>query len=352
MTSPQGALLPGTNLPLVLEPLSGRLGGRDLARYIDAHRDDIERQLFRYGAILFRGFEVTGAGEFSEAADSFHGNSMEYFGGSVPRGRITDRVFNATELTRVFRINLHNELAYQKNYPDRVLFYCHQPSQTGGETFIADMRSVYRALPGSLVDQFERRQVRYVRVYQDRRPLREKFKKYAFFYQHLTWQDAMQAESREQADARCRALGMDYLWRDNGDLEVWNILPATKRHPVTGETCWFNQVLMQNVNRYTYGTTAYAIRKLMYGNARDMPNNSYFGDGEMIPLPVLRQIYKAGNAHTVAFPWSKGDVMLLDNHLVAHGRNPFRGDRKIMVSMLQLPQIYQTADQPMACKYG
>jgi len=36
---------------------------------------------------------------------------------------------------------------------------------------------------------------------------------------------------------------------------------------------------------------------------------------------------------SVSFPWRQGDILMLDNMLVAHARNPFEGARKIVVAM-------------------
>lgn len=41
---------------------------------------------------------------------------------------------------------------------------------------------------------------------------------------------------------------------------------------------------------------------------------------------VLRQ-------QSVIFPWQQRDVLVLENHLVAHGRMPYEGPRKILVAM-------------------
>lgn len=38
-------------------------------------------------------------------------------------------------------------------------------------------------------------------------------------------------------------------------------------------------------------------------------------------------------ACAVRFDWQKGDVILLDNMLAAHARDPFEGPRKIVVAM-------------------
>jgi len=37
----------------------------------------------------------------------------------------------------------------------------------------------------------------------------------------------------------------------------------------------------------------------------------------------------------IVFPWLTGDVLMLDNMLTAHARDPFEGPRKVVVAMAQ-----------------
>lgn len=67
----------------------------------------------------------------------------------------------------------------------------------------------------------------------------------------------------------------------------------------------------------------------------DFPNNTYYGTGEKIENEVLEEIRNAYAAETVTFKWKKGDVLLLDNMLTAHARSPFKGERRILVSMAE-----------------
>jgi alpha-ketoglutarate-dependent taurine dioxygenase len=36
---------------------------------------------------------------------------------------------------------------------------------------------------------------------------------------------------------------------------------------------------------------------------------------------------------TVRFRWQRGDLLLVDNYFVTHGRMPFRGERRILVAI-------------------
>ena len=68
---------------------------------------------------------------------------------------------------------------------------------------------------------------------------------------------------------------------------------------------------------------------------QDLPRNAYFGDGSPIPDSDLDLIREAYRTSEVAFPWRQGDVLLLDNMLVAHGRNPYQGARRILAALSQ-----------------
>ena len=67
--------------------------------------------------------------------------------------------------------------------------------------------------------------------------------------------------------------------------------------------------------------------------AEDLPRNVYFGDGSPIEDSVVDEIRELYRQRAVSFPWQEGDILMLNNMLTAHGRNPFVGARKIVVAM-------------------
>ena len=56
-----------------------------------------------------------------------------------------------------------------------------------------------------------------------------------------------------------------------------------------------------------------------------------FGDSTPIPEEALDTIIKLSQQFIYAAEWQDGDVALVDNYRVMHGRYPYRGNRKRQV---------------------
>ena len=102
------------------------------------------------------------------------------------------------------------------------------------------------------------------------------------------------------------------------------------RHPVDGRPCWFNQVAFLNEWTLDPDIREYLVES--YG-PDGLPFTTRFGNGEPIGEDVVNLINNAYTAHTVSEPWQAGDVMVVDNIRTAHGREPYQGDREVVVGM-------------------
>lgn len=60
------------------------------------------------------------------------------------------------------------------------------------------------------------------------------------------------------------------------------------------------------------------------------------GEGVLVPVePLVRKHCKA---HLEDIDWQEADMILIDNFLTAHAREPFEGDRRILVGMGSAPE--------------
>ncbi len=65
---------------------------------------------------------------------------------------------------------------------------------------------------------------------------------------------------------------------------------------------------------------------------RGIPFNTRFGDGEPISEASWRSIMDGYDAVVRRVPWCAGDLLLTDNILCAHGREPYTGSWELAIA--------------------
>jgi len=317
--------VPERGLPLMLRRTDDGDGGAErLGELWQAHAERIDADLLRHGAVLFRGFGIGDQETFQQTLARFACPLMEYVDGNSPRTKLTASVYTSTEYPPGYFISLHNELSYSKRWPARLFFCCVVAPEEGGETPLVDGRALLRELPREIVDQFRARGVRYVRNLHGGRGYGP------------SWQKTFQTEARTDVEALTGAAGAEAEWLDDGSLRLMQLGVGTARHPVTGEEVWFNQA--DQFHPSTHPEELYRSMLALYkGREALLPQNATFGDGGEIPPAYLTTIRQVTRSNLAAFAWRQGDLLMVDNMLAAHGRNPFRGPRRILVSMTDAP---------------
>lgn len=268
------------------------------------------------GGVLFRGFKVASPLDFRRFAASFGEPLATYEFGSTPRSKVFPGVYSSTEYPAHQHIPLHNEQSYTRTWPARIWFHCMKPSETGGETPIADSRRVYAALPAELRDAFAERELLYVRNYSGALD--------------LPWQRVFNTDDRAEVERYCASQAIEWEWKPDGQLRTRQRCQAVLKHPETGEWLWFNQAHLFHVSALVPATRDSLLSAV---GEENLPRNVYYGDGAPIPDELLHRVRRAYDDAAMAFPWQAGDVLMLDNRLIAHGRRPFTGDRKVIVAM-------------------
>jgi hypothetical protein len=299
-------------VPTLITPKAGEI---KLTDWTEANQEPIDQTLLTDGALLFRGFAVT-EDDFSGIVKLMCKEPLEYVYRSTPRTQVAANVYTATEYPPHHSIPFHNEEAYTIDWPMRLVFFCALPAEQGGETPIADTVKVTGHIDPHILEKCAKKKIMYVRNYGTG--------------VDLSWQTVFQTDSKDGVEEFCQNNMIEWKWKPDGGLRTWQICQAVAEHPQTGQLIWFNQAHLFHVSSLDERT-----RRAMLSiyKESELPRNTYYGDGSPIELEVLEHIRAAFDAERVAFPWQKNDVMLLDNMLVSHARNPFKGKRRILAGM-------------------
>jgi hypothetical protein len=215
-----------------------------------------------------------------------------------------------------------------------VAFCCVQPAESGGATPLADLRRVLARIPRGLVEALERRGLRYRQIV-PLEPTR---------MLERSWPAMFGTDDRARVEKLAAEQGIRCAWLGDGSLSITGEVPALRAHPRSGEPVWFNQAHVFHMRVFRYlekqgladageQALAFAARHASDGAAVE-PYQCWFGDGGEISNAEMGQVRQAIDAETQRFDWQAGDFLLLDNFRVAHGREAFRGTRRVLAALI------------------
>lgn len=305
---------------------------RAAADWLRASSAQLRAGLHRHGTLFVRGLPIHTAEDFGVIRDALFAERAKYQEKATPRSDYGDDVFSSTDLPAAQPIRLHNENSYTLTFPGILLFCCLVAPDQGGATPVADSREVLRRLPGDLVDRFRRHGWRLTRTYGEQIS--------------LDWRTAFGTDSKDEVARYCAQNRIDLEWRDDGTLRTTQTRSSIIRHPVTGEEVWFNHVAFWN--EWALDPDIRDVLVSEFGRD-NLPFNTALGNGEPLTEAEVAALDEAYAQATVRETWQPGDLLIVDNILAAHGREPYRGDRKIVVAMgepVNRTETEERHDQP------
>jgi hypothetical protein len=287
----------------------------DLASWLQKERQSVEAKLENHGAALLRGLTDVTENRFQDVVSFYCGGGIEYLYRSTPRTDIGKNIYTATEYPAGLSIPFHSENAFQREWPLLLLFYCMLPANEGGQTPLSDIVKATRRIDRAVQRRFLEKKVMYIRNYNQE--------------VDLPWQTVFQTQSKAEVEAFCRKRAIDFEWTRSG-LRTQQVCQALARHPRTQELVWFNQAHLFHPS--SLDRTTREIMSEMF-REEDLPRNATFGDGSPLDESELDHIRQAYDAEALEFEWRQGDILLVDNMWMAHGRKPFKGSRRVLVAM-------------------
>lgn len=301
------------NLPLLIE---AKVPGISLAEWIRSRQNELRQDIAHHGGILFRGFSINAVPQFAAAARAFAPDLLNYKEKSSPRTFVENQIYTSTDHPVDQPIFLHSEQSYTTNWPAFIMFFCLAEANDGGRTPIADNRKILKRLSDRIVSRFSEKGILYVRNYLPGIS--------------LSWQDAFQTNNQSEVEQFCQENYIRWHWISENHLRTWQRRSAFQLHPVSGELLWFNHGV------FFHATSLLPqVRNALLDAIpeEDLPYNTYYGDGSPIDYQTLETIRAAVSQETVHFDWHRRDLLILDNMLTQHGREPYQGSRQILTAM-------------------
>jgi hypothetical protein len=285
--------------------------------WVGSNREALLATSAQSGAILFRGFPLVTAEDFDHFIAAFGLPNFSYADSLSNAVRInrTERVFTANEAPSSINIYLHHEMAQTPVYPSRLFFSCEQAAEEGGATPLCRSDVLWERLVVETPDfarDCETKGLRYSNVMPADND--------AMSGMGRSWQSTLRAGNRQEAETRLATLGYSWEWLDDGCLRATTpVLPAV-RALGDGRKAFFNQLI--------------AAFQGWKDERNDPAKAIRFGDGSPLSRPAVDRATAIAAELSFDVPWQAGDVALVDNFVVMHGRRTYRGTRKVLASLI------------------
>jgi len=309
-----------------------RLTSESLPPVLDELVELVETEIHKKGAVLIKGLTdlVDNNSLVSRTLQHF-GPSFPYTAGNATRAEIEGApgVMVASDDPPQVTIEPHLEMSYNREMPRRILFFCHRATKAedGGETPICDMGKVYQTinkdenlkqLLGNLKEK-----IRYSRVLPSRKSDNGGL---------YSWEKTFYTEDKEKVVQTLSDLGYSCQWLEDGSLRYWYEMSAVRKHRESGNMIWCNQASACHGSYYLHlpGEQLYLSEDLA-------PSHTAHLDGTHISTKQLGEMRRVQWEQSRAVRWEEGDLLVLDNLSVAHGRMGFNPEaqRRLVVGLVK-----------------
>lgn len=246
--------------------------------------------------LLFRGFEVN-TDKFKQFTELLSTNFVSYVGGAYSREMINGdkTLLSVTGGKLHFAVPFHGEMYYKKQRPDILWFYCATPALKDGETTVCDGIQVYDELSKSTQELFQNKRLKYIRS-----------------YAADVWQKIYQTEDLKLVEQVCHDNDMQLQVKPDNSITTEYISSAIQASRCGKHNVFINNILPV-IEQETKGSNSSLVR---------------LEDNSKIPDNIINEIKEVTDKLTYLVCWQKGDILMVDNTRLLHGRRSFSDNQR------------------------
>lgn len=272
----------------------------------------LRTDLDRHHVLLLRGLPVNEPATFARIADATFADLPRYRTVEHPAIDTASAVYQPVAFTASETLLWHHEDSFAAQWPRYVMFACTTPAETGGQTTLVDTRSVYRAMPDDIRELLHRYGIRYERRCDGRAG--------------RGWEQLYGTTDPDQAVDFARERGENLRFESNATAWITHHRPAFL--DIDTAPAWFNQIL-----HWHTAALPPDIASMTRENLIPTYRNCAIGDGTPIADNTVATLIAVHRDTEYEVAWRTGDVLLIDNTAVAHGRRPYTGARAHLVRL-------------------
>lgn len=283
--------------------------------WVARHAGIIEHFLGVYGVVLLRGFPVDFPIDFLEVSRRICGDLILNNGEHPELTNAIPGVYQPVHYAPEEKLLWHSENSFCLDWPSVILFGCVTPADVGGKTPFVDTSAVFSMIASRDRDALSKNGIIYER----------------FHIEGLgrSWRDLYGTD--EIGEAKRVALDRSEVLETLDDQTV----RATFRRPAfetgyEGSQVWFNQILHWHPSclpESIRGAFKFGASKLK------LLRNCRLGNGAELSDEFANAVFNAHYKNEMKFSWRSGDIAIINNVRVAHGREAFKGVREHLVSV-------------------
>ncbi|CAI7650922.1 unnamed protein product [Penicillium glandicola] len=289
----------------------------------------LTKKLARHGTLLFRDLPIHNAEDFSKFAHAFGYKPHEIIGIVVNRPLLAPNVAPANEAPKEVLIYNHNESPQVPHAPEYIFFYGNRAPSKGGESPISSSLELFnraqQEIPEFIAELAEKGVLSKVTYFLEKQYEGGSTLKQAFGKEIQEGDDEETKRRKIEAQIARYGRGEHTTWEWNEEgLVLTHRLPVIRTQPGTNLPTLFT------------GLASYWKRTQFDTEARKKVTQQLFGDGTPIPEKYLAHLAKITDEIRVLHRWQEGDVLVYDNTIAQHGREPWQGEQSDRVVMASL----------------
>ncbi len=291
-----------TNTKIEIQPFSENVGMKIIntenLSILSLDKEQIIELFKTYGFLLFRGFE-TNVNTFAEFSNPLSRDSMDSSIGVVNRKIINQDANILTVNDYKFDIKLHGELYHTNKPPQIVWLFCANPPLKDGETTVCDGQKFFHELSPSTKDLLSRKKL-----------------KYLMNLNKEGWQTRFRTNDLNVVKEISQNYGKEVKVKEDESVEIKSVFPAIHKSRTEEDYVFINPLLQLKYRK---------------------PQAICFDDDSEITDDIVSELNEIAEKITIEIKWQKGDILMVDNTRIMHGRRAFDDEQREVYIRLCFP---------------